>query len=220
MKVAIAGHGPMGSAAFKLKGFEVWGFNDIGHYSVTRYDRWFQLHTPDYLSRLWPPWEEQKGAWQIYCQMAKKPIPLYMHQHYEDIPNSVAFPKERIERELPRGWYHCGTFDWLVAFAILEGAEEIHIYGVGLSYNGEPLSARACLEYWLGVAEGKGIKTHVESSDLFYTFQLLRSRRQYAWDESRPILNLEDDGLEVPIPPLQVKLGPPFDPHLELLGGR
>lgn len=48
------------------------------------------------------------------------------------------------------------------------------------SRGGEPIGARACLEYWLGVAEAKGIAVEVFGrGDVFKTYQLLRSDKQY-----------------------------------------
>lgn len=194
-RIAIIGKGDGWQKGLKQRsdGFERWGINDPDHrFGPGEADRWFQLHSEEYLERHWQPmWDWAVEDWQEHWKEGGR-TPLYMQRHYDDLPGSVEFPKSRIEAELPMGRYHCGTFDWLVAFALLGKPAAIHIYGVTLWAPGEPLSARACLEYWLGVAAGRGVEIHVESGDLFRTFNLLRSDWQYAWDESRPILDLED----------------------------
>src|SRR6185295_10699110 len=98
--------------------------------------------------------------------------------------NRRQFPYEELLR-MPRGNYHCGTFDWLVAYAIYLGATEISIYGVGLVLEpGEPISARACLEYWLGRAEGAGIKVNAPNADIFHFYHLVKSDLIYSLDNT------------------------------------
>jgi len=194
-KVAIVGFGK----GFKTwrearrAGYEIWGINDpLSTFGPWDADRWYQLHSAEYLEEHWPYWDAvSKDTWLNHWKYDGS-TPLYMQRHYPEFPGSVEFPKKRIEEELPNGRYHCGTFDWLVAHAILEGVTHIRLCGVTLHPVGEPLSARACLEFWLGMAMGRGIEVEVESEDLFYTFNLVRTRWQYGFDESRPIIEVED----------------------------
>ena len=192
-KVAVIGFGDGWREGLKRKaeGFEIWGFNDMREgFERDHADRWFQIHSREYLRDKWKLWLSAEYFWAEYWKEGGA-VPLYTQEHYPDMVGSIAFPKKEIEA-MPFGSHHCGSFDWLIACAILWQASEIHVYGVGLSYNGEPLSARACLEFWLGVAVGKGIKVHVVSADLFYTFNLVRSHWQYGWDESRPIIPADE----------------------------
>jgi hypothetical protein len=180
-------------APFGDKSFEFWGFNDPMYDVPTLlFDRFFQLHATDYLASYYEPWLKDRVTWQ-----RQDHLPIYMQEEYEAFPQSIRFPKEAIEALTPRGWYHAATMDWLTAFAILEGFKEIHWYGLGKNgFNGEPISCRPCLEYWFGVAEGRGIKIHVaKGSDCFKIYQYMESERQYAWDESAPFLYArpEDD---------------------------
>lgn len=74
----------------------------------------------------------------------------------------------------------------LAAFAIWLGFKRIELYGVRLMESGEPIAARACLEYWLGVAEGRGIETYVHPAcDLFAQYHLVKSRTVYGYDDVR-----------------------------------
>ena len=68
---------------------EIWGLNELYMYfqkipQKARADRWFEIH-----SRHSPT----KGIPEHQDWLRKCPIPVYMHEHYEDIPNSVPYPK-------------------------------------------------------------------------------------------------------------------------------
>ena len=185
-------------------GYEIWGLNDPSReFRPDDTDRWYQLHSVEYLEKRWPWWEYQtKKVWLEHWEMGGV-TPLYMQRHYPDLSGSVAFPKERIEAELPNGRYHCGSIDWMVAHALLEGVTHLRLYGVNLMPPAEPFSSRPCLEYWLGVAAGRGVEVEVlYSGDIFKTFNLLKTDWAYAWDESRPVIDLDDvrEALRVPGP--------------------
>ena len=177
-KVAIVGFNTTRDLApFRNPEFEIWGFNSHPQHP-DKYDRWFQLHKRHQLTQQWRPALDIHLNWlQSKCE-----IPVYTTDIWRDVPTSQVFPKDRIEDAFPRGDYHCGSFDWLVSFAILERFKEIHVYGVNFATGGEPISARPCLEYWLGLAEGKGITTHVEGGDLFHYMHLVKSKKQYGYD--------------------------------------
>ena len=50
--------------------------------------------------------------------------------------------------------------------------------------GGEPLSAWACLEYWIGYARGRGIRVVLaEDCNLFYNYRIVRDKRQYGYDD-------------------------------------
>lgn len=161
--VAIVGkqYGPM-VAPWLEKGFEFWCLNDApvrryGQPPIDHYQRWFQLHPPRYLKVHYPT-----GIEDLHATWSKpRGIRLYMDQHYPEFPDSEPYPKEAVEALTTRGWYHCSSMDWMLALAILEGFERIWCCSMNLvtfpMRNGEPLSGRACMEYWAGVADGRGV---------------------------------------------------------------
>jgi hypothetical protein len=167
---------------------EYWGFNELFNYlRVTRFDRWFEIHSRAYLKRVnGPVWDTNLTT------LRGMRIPIYMQRKWKDIPYSRAYPKREVEALTRHGDYHMGSFDWMVAYAILRGAERIDLYGVDLGPTNatEPLSARACLEYWLGVAEGRGIDCIVHGGALFCWYQYMKKRdAQYGWDTSLRIVD-------------------------------
>lgn len=167
------------------KGWEVWGLNAIypNWGSHIAWARRFNLHLWAHLLRDW------KGGLRAEIGMAQlmPQVPLYVLDPWRPgaLPNEKIFPREALAK-MPRGDYHAGSFDWLIAFALFLGAKEISLHGVGLSLDSprdEPISARACLEYWIGVAEGKGVKVQCIDCDLFFQYHLVRSRTVYGYDD-------------------------------------
>ena len=79
----------------------------------------------------------------------------------------------------------------MIAFANLLEFEEIQLYGCS-SMIGEPMSANVCMHYWIGVAEGRGIKIEIHGDgELFVIDQVVRSRKQYGYDLTRLVLKHE-----------------------------
>lgn len=163
------------------KGWEQWIINNVFHeWTGLRITRWFNLHHLKTLKKEYAGGLAQEIAWAWLHQK----VPCYVLQSWAGaLPNERIFPRKKLAA-MPRGWYHCGSFDWMVAYAVLLGAKEISIHGVRLcTDSGEPMSARACLEYWIGYAEAKGCKVHFHDGDLFYNYHLVRDRKAYGYDD-------------------------------------
>lgn len=161
---------------------EVWGFNDLHHdFPIDQYifHRWFQLHDRAYLKEMWSPSYWVHLAW--LKQLSATIMPVYTTELWPDVRASVRYPKEEVAALTPHGAYHAGSFDWMLAFAILQGFATVDIYGVNFSSGGEPISARPCLEYWMGVAEGRGMRVTVHGGDVGHIFHLVRSDLQYGF---------------------------------------
>lgn len=180
---------------FRDPEWEVWGFNARQrHLVLSDFDRWFNVHDHDWMAEHDPWWAYDVDVWQdqtwvpYYCQA----------QDAYRYASGRPFPREEIMAAFPRGDYHASSLDWLAAAALYAGFRHIKFCGVGFlgaEAPREPFAARACLEYWLGLAEGRGVTTRVERNrcDLFRTGQLVLSDRQYGWDHSWPIYDLETE---------------------------
>lgn len=167
---------------FKDDGAEIWALNGIIKTWMPRVDRLFNLHTWDRLMAYKYKFTEldwlREHPHTPFYTMDVWPISNDVNQHL--------FPCKLMMYDFPRGRYHCGSFDWLIAFAIRMGAERIDLHGIGMVLEpGEPISARACLEYWCGLAEGRGITvTAAEDCDLFYFYHLVKSNLIYSVDDT------------------------------------
>jgi len=160
-------------APFDDPSYEIWGLNQLYRH-IPRADRWWEIHyramfeadivrDTDYV------------AWLQRC-----PIPIIMAERQADIPNSVRWPRADIferfkapERMIPRiasaprnGFrrrrdYFTSTIPYMMALALFEGFERIGIYGIDLIVGSEYFYQKACLEYWIGRAEGMGVEVEI-----------------------------------------------------------
>ena len=175
---------------------EIWSLNACYRWLpkslLKRCTRWFELHNRDWLRQNYGQGKEGGASFHAHCQaLDRLGIPVYQWKPWREIGEAIAYPKERVEQWTPHGRYHCGSFDWMVALAITERQfSTIDLYGVDLGpLDGEPLSARPALEYWLGVAEGQGIVVGGDSSSLFTTLQYRRSHDQYGFQDVENIID-------------------------------
>ncbi len=158
--------------------WELWSCNGLYRQTgVRRFTRWFELHAKG-KSLGQDGWREPT---EELIEVAAR-VRLYLTGKDWRIPKAVVYPLKDVEALVPHGAYHAGSFDYMLALAILEGFAEIRLVGLDFQAGGEPLSARPCLEYWIGVAEGRGIKVSIESGDVGRIFQLIRSDVQYGFD--------------------------------------
>lgn len=180
------------------EGLEFWGLNEAskkeyGRPPLEHHQRWFQLHPPRYLEEHYP-----QGIDDLEFHWARdRGVRLYMDEAYREYPNSEPYPKEAVEALTPRGIYHCSSMDWMLALAIHENFKRIVCCGLHLVsfpvLNGEPISGRSCLEYWSGVADGRGIELEYRgpSGHMFQNLHLAvyESQLQYGF-EREPALDL------------------------------
>jgi hypothetical protein len=83
-------------------------------------------------------------------------IPVITKQHYDFVPNCVPFPFDEMHCQ-----YFTSSIAYMIAYAIYKGADEIDLYGIQMATRVEFTNQRPCCEYWLGYAEGKGIKIFI-----------------------------------------------------------
>ena len=182
-KVAIVGFAPSWNLApFKDESFEIWGLNELYKYFSQMpdavADRWFEIHSPDSPSKNTP--EHRK--WLAEC-----PIPVYMQEHFDDIPNSIEYPRKEIKEYFGKNFIvdengaaftdYSNSISWMIALAIYEGFEEIHVYGVDMAQKSEYAWQRSSCQYFLGYAAGKGIKLLIPK-----TSELCKFPQDYGWE--------------------------------------
>jgi hypothetical protein len=150
-KVAICGYSDSNRyTPFGEQDWEIWGLNALYDVLPGRYDRWFEIHTRQVNLG-------DEGPNHIW-KLASFTIPIYMQRHYSDIPTSVPYPLEAVQARFKN--YLTSSFSFMAALAIIEGFEEIGVFGVDTPTE-EWGSQRPSLEYFLGYAEGQGIKVTI-----------------------------------------------------------
>ena len=98
---------------------------------------------------------------------------------------SENYPIHEVPALAPHANYLGGTFSYMVAHAVLEKVDKISFHWMAkgvLRSKHEPRDAQSSLDYWLGLAEGRGIE--VDCGDLW----LLRSwwGGRYGYDGMPP----------------------------------
>ena len=187
-KVAIVGYAPHRKLApYDDESFEIWGINDLFMLEdMKRRDRWFQLHHPTTVDN-YQPVDKRLGVDAMLAEYAKWDCPVYMHQRHPDVPNSEVFPFMELVEEF--GYYFNNTISWLIAFAMHEGFEEIHIYGVDMASHSEYSHQKPSCEYFIGLARGRGIEVYIPDGS-----SLLKVKYLYALEVERE--NVEKKNLE------------------------
>lgn len=161
---------------------EVWGLNDGYLLGVPRIDRHYDIH-PVYQMAFRQPGEKAPqgsvptGAYlrphDHLEWLRSRPFPVYLDQARPDMPTSRTFPKDEILAWFQPHWpyrftrgqqivagtdYEASSPAWMLMHAIVEGYQEIHVYGIHLATQWEYVTQRPNFEWLLGFASGRGIK--------------------------------------------------------------
>ena len=84
-------------------------------------------------------------------------VPLIAPFKYEEIPLSQRFPMEECAKEFGMP-YFSNTIAYMIAYALLQKVKEIEIFGVNQASSQEYFYEKSGVEYWLGMAVGRGVK--------------------------------------------------------------
>jgi len=180
-KVAIVGFAPTSmrdvQAFFNDPDMEIWGLNQLylAFPEIVGYaTRWFQIH-----SRV--SYDNAIRDIKHHEWLSKQvKFPIYMQTKEPDIPMSIPFPVKEIGEAFPRK-YFTNSISWEIALAIYEGFEDIHIYGVDMAQEDEYSEQRPSVEYFIGIADGKGINLYVSP-----VCDLCKTVWQYPFEDDAP----------------------------------
>jgi hypothetical protein len=119
---------------------------------------------------------KHKDKWPGHMDwLAKQKIPVYMQQHYDEIPPSVPYPLEDLSKsfftenptakrekggkEQPEDAYFTNTVALQLALALtMDDVSEIHVYGIDMVKDSEWGYQRPNCEYFIGWARANGVK--------------------------------------------------------------
>lgn len=172
-KVALVGFAPntRNMAPWRNDEFEIWGCNELYlQMKIELFDRWYDIHKGKLVETGYS--SSDHGRWLKKC-----PVPLYMQEHMlPTFPNARKFPVDEIIAKFGRD-YFTNTIAFMLAHALYEGFEEIHIYGVDMLMGSEYEHQRPCCEFWVGIALGMGVKVHIPDESA-----LLKQNFRYGYD--------------------------------------
>lgn len=176
-KIAIIGKAPssVALAPYGDPSWDVWILNTLGHANeVPRWDRQFELHDLELT--------KAKEYGDYYQWLANQTRPVYLRDEPpKDFKAGVRFPLGLIQNHLSYlagRSYLTNTVSLMVALAIYEHENgqpisDIGLWGVDMAqhalrgaghvgwFTSEYARQRPSVEYWIGVAEGKGIRVHI-----------------------------------------------------------
>src|SRR3990167_2163638 len=101
---------------------------------------------------------------ETIMKINKLGCPLIAPYVYAEIPKSEAFPIHEVVKEfgIP---YFSNTICYMIAYALLKGVKEIDIFGVNQAGSHEYAEEKGSVEYWIGVAVGRGVKVTINGKD-------------------------------------------------------
>ena len=136
--------------------WELWAHASCRHLCKRDPDLLWDLH-PEVLWR-----DPTKKTWdpKYVHWLATNRIPIMMQKVYADVPASMRYPFETMITEFPRG-YMTNHLAYMVALALMEGVTHLGLFGCDYSASSEYGPQRGSAEYWLGVAEGRGVQVQI-----------------------------------------------------------
>lgn len=133
--------------------YEFWGCNEGYVLPFPKIDRWFQIHPFISFSRK----ENLNDPNHFEWLQKQHDFDIYMQRKYSYIPNSIGYPIDEFEMLFGRKYFR-SSFDYMIAMALAEGYTTIGVYGFDMASGSEYGYQRPSAEYWIGRAEGMGVK--------------------------------------------------------------
>lgn len=151
-------------------GIELWGLNGL-LFANKKLDKIFMMDILDEMPSV------ISGTWElndIIEQANRLKIPFIGPYKYEEIPTSEAYPIEEAAKEFGIPYFN-NTIAYMICYALLRGVEEIQIWGINQASGTEYFYEKGCVEYWLGIATGMGVKVSIHGKHS----ELLANKARY-----------------------------------------
>jgi hypothetical protein len=147
------------------KDFHVWGLNT--HIMSRPFDILFEPHDVEWWLRNYNEitwWHKQDMLYPRHIERVNEMgLPYLTLKEYDFIPSSYEYPVNQICNTFKVD-YLTGGIDFMLAYAIYRGVESIDLYGVHTTRDDEYEYQKASLEFWIGVAIGRGIDITIHNS--------------------------------------------------------
>lgn len=172
---------------------EVWGINAVA--DVIQCDRVFHMDDvriqqiradakPDCNIAAMLPW------------LKAHPGPVYTSRPHPDYPGLIAYPLQEVLNTCGRIVYFNGTTAYAAAFAIHIGVEKISLFGCDFTRPNahDAEKGRACLEFYLGMAKGRGIEIGLPAGTALMDACAEPDERLYGYDTLDVDVSCEFEG--------------------------
>lgn len=162
MKIALVGYSKHSNyPAFSLTpDVQVWSLNHSHEMDLPRVDAWFDMHEleliqdPHFLT-------PEKQAAHLQFLYSEHDYQIYTLRERPEIPAGVRYPIE--QALVMAGQYRkfTSSFCYMIAMALLQGADWIGVYGFDLDAGTEYEYQREDALKWIGYAEGLGVTVDI-----------------------------------------------------------
>lgn len=147
---------------FERTDCDIWVFNEALHAPwCKRADAVFQMHDPIIFRSSMNRNDPKHYEW---LKSGDTPV-VYMQEKYPDVPKAEAYPIEEVKARFPRA-YFTSSAAYAIVLAIFKGYRHIQIYGIEMATSTEYWHQREGVAYWIGVADGMGIKVEFFSKTM------------------------------------------------------
>ena len=175
---------------------EVWAINAMA--SVIHHDRTF--HMDDIAIQATHATLAPDGMVSgFFGWLREHDEPIYTSRAYEDYPATREYPLEWVINRTG-GNYFNNTVPYAIAFAIALGVKRLHVYGADYGYDDQPWKrekGRACTEWWLGLAAGRGVELVVPGDTTLFDAASSKPGELYGYDTEWVTFEQVDDRIEV-----------------------
>lgn len=167
--VAIVGMAPTSCslAPFDDEDCEIWLLNESHAFPwAKRATRWFQIHETE----SWKRYIAKRDVLNHADWLKENPldVPIYMQYYKKEVPKSMGYPLHEVNelafslfrRGDKKVKYYTSTFAYMMGIALLEDFERIEIYGFEMADDIEYVKQKACAEWWIGFAMGRGVEVY------------------------------------------------------------
>ena len=139
-------------------GFEWWGMNTGYHKQPeSKFSLWFELHP---LEDMYDNLEhDPKHIEWVEGEGREVELVVLPCEEARQLPNTRVLPANKIIETY--GSYITNSVSWMIAYALMQGAAEIGLYGLNMEVDYEFKYERPSIEYFIGYARGKGVEVHV-----------------------------------------------------------
>ena len=187
LKIALVGTAPSSRmlAPFNDKSWTIWGCSPGNMNTLPRFDAWFEVHS----NLLWPEYESYGKPYLEWLKTLT--VPVYMQEHWPTAEGGFVETKTIVPNAQPIGWqalvkefgddFFTSSFAWMMAFAMMQGAKEIALYGIDMASRDEYILQRPGFFFFRHEARRRGIKVSAPHES-----DIMQSPPLYAISDSTP----------------------------------
>lgn len=175
-KIACIGTAPSSRmlAPYNDPSWKIWACSPGNQGVLPRVDAWFEIHA----NLLWPECEHYGRP---YIEFLKKlTIPVYM-QDNSLVPTALSYPMRQMQAEFGP-YFFTSSFTWMMAFAIMNGAKEVALYGIDMASRDEYVQQRAGGQYFIVEGARRGVKVWAP-----YESDIMQPPGLYGYSDARPL---------------------------------